>query len=82
MDGELAEGDECGVVESVKAASDLYSPIAGVVLEVNEALSDAPDLINQSPYEDGWIAKVRLTGDLDDLLSSDDYAAVVEAESE
>ncbi|MDT8893769.1 glycine cleavage system protein GcvH [Halomonas sp. I1] len=78
----LAKGDEFGVVESVKAASDLYAPISGEVIEVNEALEDAPEAINESPYEDAWIMKVRLEDgtDLDDLLDAEAYQAIAAAE--
>lgn len=78
----LALRDEFGVVESVKAASDLYAPVAGEVIEVNEALEDAPETVNESPYEDGWIMKVRLedSAQLDDLLDADGYEAVASAD--
>lgn len=78
----LALRDEFGVVESVKAASDLYAPVAGEVIEVNEALEDAPETVNESPYEDGWIMKVRLedSAQFDDLLDADGYAAVAQAD--
>nr|WP_298248591.1 glycine cleavage system protein GcvH [uncultured Halomonas sp.] len=74
--------DEFGVVESVKAASDLYAPVAGEVIEVNEALEDAPETLNESPYEDGWIMKVRLEDatQIDDLLDADGYQAVASAD--
>ena len=74
--------EEFGVVESVKAASDLYAPVAGEVIEVNEALEDAPETLNESPYEDGWIMKVRLEDatQLDDLLDADGYEAVASAD--
>jgi glycine cleavage system H protein len=74
----LAVGDEFGVIESVKAASDLYAPIAGEVIEVNEALEDAPETINEAPYADGWIMKVRLddAAALESLLDADAYQAV------
>ncbi|WP_027966928.1 glycine cleavage system protein GcvH [Halomonas halocynthiae] len=79
----LSKGDEFGVVESVKAASDLYSPVTGEVLEVNEALEDAPESINESPYENAWIMKLRLDNpeDLDVLLSADGYKAFLETEN-
>jgi glycine cleavage system H protein len=66
-----------GVVESVKAVSDLYAPISGEVLEVNEALRDAPELLNSDAFGSGWIAKVRLsdTAELDALLDAGAYAA-------
>lgn len=78
----LAKGDEFGVVESVKAASDLYAPVAGDIVEVNEALEDAPETVNETPYEDGWIMKVRLAdaSDIDELLDADAYQALVDAE--
>jgi glycine cleavage system H protein len=74
----LAVGDEFGVIESVKAASDLYAPIAGEVLAVNEALEDAPETVNEAPYADGWIMKVRLAdaAALDALMDADAYKAV------
>ena len=80
---ELAAGDEFGVVESVKAASDLYSPVSGEVLEVNSALEDAPETINASPFESGWIMKVRFgdAGELENLLDADAYDQTAEAEA-
>jgi len=76
-------GEECAVVESVKAASDLYSPVSGEVVAVNEALSDSPELGNQSPYEDGWILRIRPADSaaFENLLDADAYREVVEAES-
>ncbi|TDB05574.1 glycine cleavage system protein GcvH [Halomonas marinisediminis] len=74
--------EEFGVVESVKAASDLYAPVAGEVIDVNEVLEDAPETLNESPYEDGWIMKVRLEDatQIDDLLDADGYQAVASAD--
>ena len=68
-------GEEAGVVESVKAASDIYSPADGEVLEVNASLSSEPALVNTSPYENGWLYKMRLSNpsQLDTLKSPDDY---------
>jgi glycine cleavage system H protein len=66
-----------GVVESVKAASDLYSPVSGEVLEVNETLNSSPETINTSPYEDGWIMKVKVS-EVGDLLDAAGYAKVTE----
>ena len=79
----LAAGDEAGVVESVKAASDIYAPVGGEVLEINEALEDAPETVNTEPYTDGWFFRIRVedTGELDKLLSADDYAALCAEES-
>ncbi|MEQ6917548.1 glycine cleavage system protein GcvH [Halomonas aquatica] len=78
----LAVGDEFGVIESVKAASDLYAPVAGEIIEINEALEDAPETVNESPYEDGWIMKVRLDDEaaMEKLLDADAYQAVAAAE--
>lgn len=74
--------DEAGVVESVKAASDIYAPVTGEVVEVNGELSDAPEIVNQHPYTDGWMYKIKIAdpAELDDLLSAADYDAAVEAE--
>lgn len=77
----LSKGDEFGVIESVKAASDLYAPINGEVVEVNEALEDAPENVNEAPYEDGWIMKVRLDGAVEGLLDADGYQTTIDAES-
>ena len=77
----LSKGQEFGVIESVKAASDLYSPVTGEVLEVNDALEDAPETVNEAPYEGGWIMKVRLDGDsLDGLLDANAYQATLSAD--
>ncbi len=79
----LEAGDSFGVVESVKAASDLYSPVAGVVVEVNQALSDAPETVNREPYEGGWLIKVRLNGDLGEgMLDEAGYKALTEAQAQ
>lgn len=76
----LALRESFGVVESVKAASDLYSPVAGRVTSVNDKLTAKPELINSDPYGDGWIMKVELTGDLPgDLLDEAGYKTVTEA---
>jgi glycine cleavage system H protein len=73
-------GESFGTVESVKAVSDLYAPVGGEVVEVNSALEDAPENINEDPYGEGWIVKLR-TSDEADLLSSEEYEKVVEEES-
>jgi len=77
---ELGEGDEMAVVESVKAASDVYAPIAGNVTEVNENLADDPEKINSDPYGDGWIVRMESEDDvdLDDMMSPDDYQAFLD----
>jgi glycine cleavage system H protein len=77
----LEAGDALGVIESVKAASDLYSPVAGSVVDVNAALTDNPELVNQEPFEGGWLLKVRLNGDLgESLLDEAGYKALVESQ--
>ena len=68
-------GDEVAVLESVKAASDIYAPVAGEIVAVNVALDDAPELINNSPYEEGWLFKIKFEKeeDVDNLLSAEEY---------
>ena len=75
-------GEIFGVVESVKAASDLYIPLSGEIVEINTALVDAPEVINTDPYGAGWMIKIRPSnpGEWDSLLSGDDYAKVAESE--
>jgi glycine cleavage system H protein len=79
---ELDEGGDMAVVESVKAASDVYAPIAGTVVEVNEALNEDPERINADPYGDGWIVKLEPADALDgsSLLSPDDYQELLDQE--
>jgi len=78
----LAEREAFGVIESVKAASDLYSPVAGRIVEVNDKLAGKPELINSDPYGEGWILKVDLSGDLpSDLLDEATYKKVAEESS-
>ncbi len=75
VDSEVDVEDEIAVVESVKAASDIYAPLAGTITEVNEELEDSPELINSDPYGDGWMFKMKIdSGDLDSLMSAEDYA--------
>ncbi|BCA78964.1 glycine cleavage system protein GcvH [Desulfuromonas sp. AOP6] len=79
---DVVAGKSFGVVESVKAVSDIYAPVSGEVVEINEELPDTPELINTSPYEDGWMIKVRINdpADLADLMDADAYQAFVEEE--
>jgi glycine cleavage system H protein len=81
---ELDLGQEAGVVESVKAASDVFAPLTGTVIAINEALEDAPEIINASPYGDGWFYRLRLAdpAELDDLLDAQGYLDVVEEEQD
>ncbi|XP_010538303.1 PREDICTED: glycine cleavage system H protein 2, mitochondrial [Tarenaya hassleriana] len=78
----LSQGESFGAVESVKATSDINSPISGKVVEVNDKLSDTPALVNSSPYEDGWIIKVELSdsGELNNLMGSEKYSSFCEEE--
>jgi len=74
----FSKGDVFGVVESVKAASDLYMPVSGEVLEVNEMLNDSPELINDDPYEQGWVIRVKISEvDLSSLLSPEEYSKAI-----
>jgi glycine cleavage system H protein len=78
----VSAGDEAGVVESVKAASDIYAPVSGEVIEINSALEDTPELINTDPYGEGWMYKIRVSSvaELDDLLAAEEYDEQVAAE--
>jgi glycine cleavage system H protein len=73
-------GDSFGTVESVKAVSDLYTPVGGEVVEVNEALNDSPEKINEDPYGEGWIVKLNVSDEGSGLLSASDYEQFVEEE--
>lgn len=79
---EVQQGGAAAVVESVKAASDVYSPVAGRIVAVNEALNDRPELINENAFGDGWIFVVEPedVGQLDELMSPDEYSAMAEEE--
>jgi len=81
--GKLLEaGDSFGVVESVKAASDLYSPVAGTVAQVNESLNATPELVNRDPYGEGWLIRVNLNGDLSQgLLDEAGYRSLTEGQA-
>lgn len=76
LDAELEAGKPCAVVESVKAASDIYAPVSGDVVAINEELASAPELLNTDPYTKGWLFKVKLRdpGELNELLNAGDYA--------
>ena len=75
----VKKGDSVVTVESVKAASDVYAPVSGEVLEVNEVLNDAPETINSSPYTEGWIYKLKisLSGEMEELLDASGYEALL-----
>ncbi len=78
----LEKGDEMSVVESVKTAADVYSPISGTVIEINNQLSEQPDLINQDPYGRGWICRIKPDNleELDELLDADNYEKIISEE--
>ncbi len=80
----MVKDDPFGAVESVKAVSDLYAPISGAVLEVNNTLPDSPEIINEDPYGDGWMIKVEVSNedDLSDLMSAEEYAEYVDQQKE
>jgi glycine cleavage system H protein len=78
----LEAGQECAVVESVKAASDVYSPISGEVVAVNEAIGDSPELVNKDPYGEGWLMRIKpaSASEVDGLLDADAYQSLVDSE--
>jgi glycine cleavage system H protein len=80
---DVAQFEKMGEIESVKAVSDLFSPVSGKVIERNEALIDSPELVNEGPFEQGWMLKVELsnTSELDSLLSVEDYDAFLKSEA-
>jgi glycine cleavage system H protein len=80
---EVEAGNSCAVVESVKAASDVYSPISGRIVKVNEALNDKPETINEDAFGEGWIFVVKPNGlaELEEMLSPDDYVEFIESEA-
>ncbi len=78
---DVEAGQECCAVESVKAASDIYAPMSGEIVEVNDALEDEPELLNQSPYEGGWMFRIKVTdsSQIDDLMDASAYESSIEA---
>jgi glycine cleavage system H protein len=81
---EITKGDSFGGVESTKSVSDLYAPVSGEVVEVNESLLDSPETINEDPYGDGWLIKVRIhdSDEFDELMDSEQYSSFIEKETE
>jgi len=81
---QLEANEEMGSIESVKAVSDLFSPMSGEVIEINETLSDRPELVNTDPYGDGWLVKIRVSDptEADDLMSPEEYDEYLETESD
>ena len=82
---EFVAGDEAAVVESVKAASEVYTPISGEVIEVNDALEENPELVNTSPYEEGWFFKLKVSdenlGSIDSLMTAEEYSSMLDGNS-
>jgi glycine cleavage system H protein len=80
---EVGQFEKMGEIESVKAVSDLFSPVSGKVVERNDKLLDQPELVNDSPYEDGWMLKVEMddSSEIDKLMSSSEYDALLESEA-
>ena len=80
----ISKDDPFGVVESVKAVSDIYAPISGTVIEINEGLPETPEVVNEDPYGDGWLIKVKMTdpSDLEDLMDGEEYAELIAREKE
>jgi glycine cleavage system H protein len=74
-------GDSVGEVESTKSVSEIYAPVGGEVVEVNQAVVDDPSLVNNDPYGEGWMFRVRVEGDPEDLLSAEEYTALTSGES-
>jgi glycine cleavage system H protein len=79
---DVAAGTAYAEVESVKAVSDVFAPMSGTVVEVNEEVVDAPETVNESPYEDGWLIKVKISdpGEVDDLMTAEEYEELLAAE--
>ena len=79
-----AKDDPFGSVESVKAVSDLFAPVSGTVIEVNDSLPDSPEMVNEDPYGDGWMIKVQMSDkdELKDLMSPEEYGEYIEHEKE
>ncbi|MEK9524309.1 glycine cleavage system protein GcvH [Streptomyces sp. NPDC087908] len=71
----ITAGESCGELESTKSVSDLYAPVTGEIVDANQDVVDDPSLVNTAPFEGGWLFKVRLTGEPEDLLTADEYAA-------
>lgn len=81
---EFSRGDAFGVVESVKSVNDIFAPVSCQIIEVNDPLTDSPETLNEDPYNEGWIVKVRVldAAELEDLMSAEEYEAYVKEETE
>ncbi|MFD6431902.1 glycine cleavage system protein GcvH [Streptomyces venezuelae] len=71
----VTAGESCGELESTKSVSDLYAPVTGEIVAANQDVVDDPSLVNSAPFEGGWLFKVRISGEPDDLMSADEYTA-------
>ena len=82
VDDEVDAGEDCAVAESVKAASDIYAPITGTIVEINEELEDSPETVNSDPYGDGWLFKIKASdeSELDNLLDAEGYQYSIDDE--
>jgi len=80
VDAEFDKGDDCAVVESVKAASEIYAPVSGTITAINQALEDAPETVNTSPEDEGWFFKMKISDsvELDDMMDADSYKKYLE----
>ncbi|MFD6952552.1 glycine cleavage system protein H [Nocardiopsis sp. TSRI0078] len=78
--GEVSAGEPCGEVESTKSVSDIYSPVSGEVVEVNEALESEPESVNSDPFGTGWLFRARVSEEPSDLLSAEEYTKLTEGE--
>jgi len=80
----VSKDDPFGVIESVKAVSDIFAPVSGTVTEVNQELAESPEIINEDPYGDGWLIKIRISdsAELDDLMDNGEYQEIIAAEKE
>lgn len=79
VDGDVSKGDTLGTIEAVKTVADLYSPVSGTITEINNSLNDNPEIVNDSPYEGGWMLKIEITdeSELSDLLDSAKYKDLI-----
>ena len=84
VDIEIGQGEQVAVVESVKAVSDVYAPLAGTIIEINEELEDSPEMVNDDPYGEGWIFKIEIeeNDELEELMDAEEYAAFIESMEE
>jgi glycine cleavage system H protein len=80
----VSKDDPFGVIESVKAVSDIYAPVSGTVVEVNEDLPESPEVVNEDPYGDGWLIKIKISdvADFDDLMESSEYEEMIARDNE